>query len=879
MPKSCKPFTFDAMRILLLILFLCLTFGFANAQLNDNFSDGDFTNNPAWSGDGGDFTVNTSLQLQLNASVAGTSYLSTSGNTPTLDNTEWQFYIRLNFAPSNNNYARVYLVSDQTNLKNALNGYYLQFGESGSNDAIELFKQTGTTSVSVARGTNGFIASAFIITVKVTRDNTGLWSIYSDAAAGNNFTLQATGTDNSYISSSWFGMVCTYTSSNISGFYFDDFTWPFAADVTPPSLSSVSVINSTQLDVVFDEAVEISSAQNVLNYSVNNSIGNPSSAVRDAADLSLVHLTFANAFQNGITNTLTVTGITDLNGNTLFTPSSLPFTYFIPVQPQRYDVVINEIMADPNPVVQLPDFEYLEIFNRSGKTLNLNNWSIAAGSTTKVFGNTVMTPGSYLIICTASAVPSLSVFGTTSPIFTSATTLTNSGTLLLLKDNNGAVIDSVEYSDTWYRDSQKKDGGWSIERINPDFTCYNELNWIAAVDPRGGTPGTINSVNGNFADTEPPRLLRAYLNALNKVVAVFSEPLDVSLLLNVNNYSVSSIGNPSSVQLLNALEIELTLPANIVSGMVYTLTVNSAITDCPGNVITKNTALFADALTPDISDILINEVLYRPTDTGAEFVEIYNRSQKVIDLSKIKISKVNADNTLQTQYALAAQAWLMFPGEYYVISKDPQAVKNSYSTPSTDNFISMNSMPSLTDGGDELTLINAGGTRIDQFRYSPQWQFALLNDDKGISLERISFNRPTQDSTNWHSAAEAVGFATPAYKNSQYAEPENDGSEVAVTPEIFSPDNDGFNDVVFINYSFDKPGYIANLKIFDSRGREIIHLVKNQLLGTEGSFSWDGITTDRQKANIGIYIAWLEVFHESGTVKKFKKTLVLGSKL
>lgn len=867
------------MRNLILLFCFLLTAGFAEAQLTDNFSDGDFTNNPAWSGDAGNFTVNGSLQLQLNATASGTSYLSTSANAPSLDNAEWQFYVRLNFAPSNNNYARVYLVSDQANLKNALNGYYLQFGETGSNDAIELFKQTGTTSVSVARGTNGFIASAFIITVKVTRDNTGLWSIYADAAAGSNFTLQATGSDNSYNSNSWFGMVCTYTSTNITNFYFDDFIWPYTADVTPPSLASVSVISSTQLDVVFDEPVEISSAQNVLNYSVNNSIGNPATAIRDASDFSLVHLSFSNAFQNGIVNTITVTGIADLNGNTLSSPSSLPFTYLVPVQPQKYDVVINEMMADPNPVVQLPDFEYLEIYNRSNKTLNLNNWTITAGSTIKTFGNTVMTPGSYLIVCTASAAAALSAYGTTSPVFTSATTLTNSGTLLLLTDNNGAVIDSVEYSDTWYRDSQKKDGGWSLERINPDFTCYNELNWIAAVDPRGGTPGTLNSVNGNFTDTEPPRLLRAYLTATDKVVGVFSEPLDVALLLNAGNYSVSGMGIPASVQVLNALEVELTLPLNIVPGVVYTLTINNSITDCPGNAIAKNTAQFAEALTPDISDLLINEVLYRPSDAGAEFVEIYNRSQKVIDLSKIKLAKVNADNSLQTQYALATQAWLMFPGDYYVITKDPQAVKNSYTTPNPDYFISMSSMPALTDGGDMIAIINANSIRIDQFRYSPNWQFALLNDDKGISLERISFNRPTQDSTNWHSAAESVGFATPAYRNSQYAESENDGSEVSVTPEIFSPDNDGYNDVVFIHYTFDKPGYIANLKIFDSRGREIIHLVKNQLLGMEGSFSWDGITAGRQKAGIGIYIAWLEVFHESGTVRKFRKTIVLGSKL
>ncbi len=868
-------------RTILLLLFMLAGYPLhLFAQLSDSFSDGNFNTNPAWIGDTTHFVVNSSLQLQLNALAAGSSYLTTQANVPVLTAAEWQFFIRLNFSPSANNNARVYLVSDQANLKGPLNGYYLQFGESGSNDAIELFRQTGTTTVSVARGFNGFISSAFAITVKVTRDINGLWSLYADAAAGNNFTLQATGTDTQFTSCQWFGIVCNYTSSNVSNFYFDDFTWPHQPDTTPPVPLSVVVVSATQLDVLFDEAVDAASAELESNYSVNNNIGQPQTAQRNTTNLSLVHLTFTTAFQNGISYVLTITGIADLNGNVMPAAVGLSFNYVVPAQPAPYDVVINEIMADPSPAVQLPEFEYLEIFNRSGKTLDLTNWTITAGTTVKVFGNIMLLPGSYLILCTPAASAILSAYGNTVPLFTSSTTLTNDGTSLLLKDASGQVIDSVVYSDSWYRDPQKNDGGWSLERINPDFTCHNPMNWKASVDSRGGTPGGLNSVNGNFSDTEPPQLLRAYLNSATRVVAVFSEPLDPTQLLNPFNYSVNNaIGTPVSVILLSSVEAELTLAQMVQAGMIYILTVNPAVTDCPGNMLEKNTARFAQAEIPSISDILISEVLYRPFDDGAEFVEIYNRSQKVIDLGAIKIARVNPDNTLQTAYNLSFTPWLIFSGEYYVITTDPQAVKSHYYTPHPDHFLMLNTMPSLTDDGAEFALIAPDGKRIDQLRYSPAWQFALLNDDKGVSLERISFNRPTQDSTNWHSAAESVGFATPAYRNSQYSDAESDGSEVSVTPEIFSPDNDGHHDVLFINYAFDRPGYLANLKIFDGQGREIIHLVKNQLLGTEGSFTWDGITASRQKAPLGIYVLWLELFHDTGRVKKLKKTFVLAGRL
>ncbi|MCK4678937.1 MAG: lamin tail domain-containing protein, partial [Bacteroidales bacterium] len=108
------------------------------SQIEDDFSDGDLTNNPAWLGDISSFIINSDKQLQLNAEDAGSRTLIIPSSIS--DSMEWLFWIRLAFNPSSNNYARVYLASDEADLSGPLNGYYLQFGESGSGDAIELFK-------------------------------------------------------------------------------------------------------------------------------------------------------------------------------------------------------------------------------------------------------------------------------------------------------------------------------------------------------------------------------------------------------------------------------------------------------------------------------------------------------------------------------------------------------------------------------------------------------------------------------------------------------------------------------------------------------------------------------------------------------------------
>jgi flagellar hook assembly protein FlgD len=96
---------------------------------------------------------------------------------------------------------------------------------------------------------------------------------------------------------------------------------------------------------------------------------------------------------------------------------------------------------------------------------------------------------------------------------------------------------------------------------------------------------------------------------------------------------------------------------------------------------------------------------------------------------------------------------------------------------------------------------------------------------------------------------------------------------------LFSPDNDGYNDVLNISYKLDEPGKAANVYIYDSKGRLIRHLIRNEQLAQDGTLSWNGINDDNEKAPIGIYVVYVELFNLSGKVNKYKLSCTLAGKL
>lgn len=1141
------------MRYLYTIIGL-LVFSFSFAQISENFSDGDYTNNPTWVYNSGtDFTVTANQLKSANTTTNSTFHISTTNTLSA--NCTWEFWVNLQFATSGSNYVDAYIISDNSNLGAAtINGYFVRIGN--TSDDICLYKSVAGVQSILIDGINASVASSTnnLIKIKVTRSSANLFTLERDmTGTGSSYFTEGTITDATFTTTAAFGFNIKQSTASFFGKHlFDDINVSaIIPDVTPPSIVSNTVISNTQLDVLFSEAVELTSAQTLTNYSVDNSIGNPTSATRDGSNFALVHLTFASTFSNSVANTLTVSNVQDNTGNAI-TTATTSFTYLAPVTLNFKDIIINEIYADPSPLVNLTATEFIELYNRSSNTINLNGLKFTDNSSTATIGNYTLAPNTYVILCPVADTAQFTALGYMNKLGVSSfPSLNNTGDNLYLKTGAGLFIDSVNYSDSWYQSSSKKDGGWTLELINPNLNsnCLAATNWRASVDTDGGTPGFINSIYSTVPDLFPPKisgvsvidsmhvsvcfddiisgsqltntlnysinggigsptnavasngnmcailtLSNKLINATNYTVTInnisdcngnalspntkefsyyrakpydvvinelmpdpspsialpddieyvelknrtnfsinlknwsfsslttskkipdvtiapngyvvlagsgaddvyynnygihvvdissfpalsnygttlslrdtnnviissvsyetswyndpdkqdggwsmeqidannpcggqynwhasthvnggtpgsqnsvaasnpdinspmldrivvispdtimvlFTEPLDSATLANLNNYTFDNgLTTPTYAKPVASefKKVILKLSSPMQLGITYNCTVLNGVTDCVGNPLINGSAPFALPQMPEANDVVINEVLFDPNTGGYDFVELYNRSSKTIDLKALHIGSMDTlTNTLKDTEIITEEGYLLFPEQYLVLSENGTIVKQQYNTTNPKAFLDIIDLPSMNTDDDVVTLSDTNGVVIDNFKYFVKMHFPLLVSTKGVSLERIDFNRPTDDKTNWNSASEAVGFATPGYKNSQYLKADG-GSGFAISEPLFSPDNDGYHDVLNITYKINDPGKVANIFIYDSKGRLIRHLTKNEQLASDGVISWNGINDDNEKAGIGIYIVYIELFDLKGKINKYKLSCTLAGKL
>ena len=855
------------------LLFLLLLPFSLFAQVTDDFSDGDFTQNPTWSGTVDKYIINNNLQLQLNAEGEGTAYLSLPFTE--YETMEWQFWIRVAFAPSGNNYTDVWLSADNADLSQVTQGYFLRFGEGGSNDAIELFRKDADGQQSICRGTEGAIAASFAVSVKVICDREGNWMIQTCYDNSGIYLTEAQGADDTYGRGGHFGFWSKFTSSNATKMYFDNvYVGPRIIDHEPPVLLTCEVLDLTHLKLAFNEALNEATALNPDNYSIDNGLGHPV-AVSFGENLAAVVLELEREIGNGVNYTLTVSNIKDQWNNTM-EPTSMAFSIYAA---SEYDVVINEIMADPNPVVGLPEWEYVELYNTTEFGIDLKDWQIQIGANDLTFGNFVLAPHGYVILCHNDAVPELRDFGDC--IGFSSFSVGNSSSAMYLYSNAGVLISRVNFSNTWYHDSDKDDGGWSVEQIDPLNPCAGASNWTASMDASGGTPGRINSVDGE--NDAKPKVERVSMFSDYILQLWFDQQMDANSLMETAHYLVEETSkHPQEIEInpLDASYVGLIFDQGFEQGIVYTLVINGVV-NCVGNLIEADTRIqFGIPNEIAEGEILINEILFDPIAPGVDYVELYNNTDKTFDLSTLMLGVIKesfpnpADTTLKE---ITADSRLFLPKTYVLLSTNSEIVGQQYDC-STDNFVQMASFPSYANAGGTAILMGKNGTTIDAMYFSEKMHYPLLKVTKGVALERVSFDQPSLDADNWHSAAERVYFGTPGYENSmmQSAEPSND--EISISPEIFSPDGDGFEDACFINYRFDEAGYTMNTYIFNVAGQLIRHLVKGELVGQEGSILWNGLDSNGNRVPVGVYVVVTEVFNFSGKVKQFKNAVVVGTR-
>ena len=861
----------------LFIVFM-LSFSFSNAQVWEDFNDTNLTN---WVGDVDSFTVNSSSQLQLNAAAAGQVYLSTALHLPNLNSEEreWKFWIRENFAPSNNNYARFYLTADRSNLLDtALNGYYLNFGENLANDAVRLYCQQGGVHTLLCSATDGAIASSFDIWVRVTRSVSGEWVLYCSGNGNSILQEETRCTDTTITASDYLGLACYYTVTNRNRFYFKDiYCNGIYKDAIAPWVANISPNDTAkdEITITYSENVDSSALLNTC-YEINHQVGYPSSVTFSVTSHSQVIIRYDTSLPVNIPLTLSIKNVADESGNML-KDTNFEFLFY---QSQLFDVVISEIMAKPTPAVKLPEAEYIELKNRTNFPINLNGWRLQLGNTSRTISSTVIDANGYVLLTAASNAHLFVDYGTVATL--SAMQITDGGQTIRLSDNYENLVHFVTFSDTWHENSLKRNGGWSLEMMDNDNPCEEGRNWASSQNNNGGTPCKENSISGTNQDINNPQLDMVVYEGDSKITVYFSETMLPDKLINKNAYLFShNLHIDSILSIANNLRsITFSLSDSLLLDRIYTLTIVDIICDCVENPVPlQSFTSFGYATYPLENDIVINEILFNPLEGGVEFVEIYNRSHKIIDLRTLRLSNYRSNGDMDTGRVVSPQGKQLFPQQYLVLTTNPDVVQNQYYSPYPENFIRMSSLPSYANTrGTVILLRDLDLEVIDLFTYNEKMHYPLLRSYKGVSLERIHFDRKTQDEFNWHSAASTAGYATPGYKNSAFSENIEQTSHFEVYPETFSPDEDGYNDNLNISYSFPQPGYRASVYIYNVAGQRLRTLTNNQLLETEGYFTWDGIIDGNLKASIGTYIILIEYWNLDGESARIKKTCTLAVK-
>jgi hypothetical protein len=846
-----------------LTLLLFVVSQLASAQFSDDFTDGDFTSSPTWGGMTSNFEVDASNQLHLLApAVDDTSYLSVPTTNIT---TTWDFFVRMDFNPSSSNLTRIYLVSNNTDLTASLNGYFILVGN--TTDEISLYRQTGTTVTEILDGLDGTVNSDPVnVRIRVTRDASGNWEVLRDIAGGYAFTSEGTILDNTYTSTTHFGVWCKYTSTRSTLFYFDNLGDPYV-DALAPTVLSANAISATQVDVQFSEPLDPTTAETESNYSVNNSIGTPSLATLDGTDPSLVHLTFASSFVNGTSYDLTLNNVEDVIGNVMISPTIESFLYFIADVPVSGDVIITEIMADPSPVVGLPEVEFIEIYNRSTKYFDLSNWMIGDASSSSTLASYVLSPGEYVVICGTG---NESLFSISNITTTSLPSYNNDGDAVVLKDNLGYVIDSLYFVLSWYQDAVKDDGGYSLERKHLNAPCSDQNNWSASNAFVGGTPGVQNSIWTDVDDATPAQVSSYFIVSSNQILVNFNETMDTTVAPDVILApAVSSLTWQYSS--LNTLQIN---PTTLAINVLYTLFIYTPA-DCWGNYSEHTIQLgLPDSIEPE--DLILNEVMFNPLTNGSDYIEIYNRSQKILDLDDLYLANWDDDSIANYENVTSSQR-LILPGEYVLLTEDTTDIQNDFSIYGVGTFIDTD-LPTYNDDSGSVYLLGPTFEIIDYFHYDEDMHYSLITDENGKSLERITFDGGMNNADNWHTAAENVEWGTPGYENSQLMYPDVSGT-ITITPEIFSPDNDGYNDILTINMQFENADNVVNIEIYDSHGRRIKEIKDNYFVGNSAFITWDGSTDENTKASIGTYIILISVLEADGTRSEYKIACVVGGNL
>ncbi|HUU99401.1 MAG TPA: lamin tail domain-containing protein [Bacteroidales bacterium] len=862
------------------ILLALLMPGMAFGQIMENFESGTI-NNWVQSPEGHWIADNTavisgnfSLHHSFDNPDAGYDLtgLQMKNLHPAEGYTKWSFSIRHGYDPSSSNNWAVFLMSDTDPallLQNkSWNGFAVGVNQTGYDDTLRLWKVKKGVFTAIAGSSINWQSDIGItdaVTISVERSPAGQWSI-SVFRPDESLAGTASGSDPELFTPDWFIVSYKYSSTRDRLLWLDDIAVEgvFYEESKAPEVTGIKVTGRNSLEISFN-----AEPRNDIMAPVNFAIFPGKISAKNIVKKSgnAYQIEFEENFINKTLNELMIGTLCDRSGNCIENIS----VEFFPVWAEPGDIVIAEIMADPVPVVSLPAEEYLEIKNTSDYALDLKNWKLTTTDQSISFPERRIAPHENMIICSIYDTASFVGYGKITGL-KSFPTLTDGGKVIALKDTTGSLISGVEYTSDWYDDELKAEGGWSLEMIDTEYPFYQSGNWKASSSRRGGTPGSDNSVSRNNPDDLFHGILNVFPDdSLNIRVrfseTVFNLPEQPGAIM-VDDMTITDLHPVDLLQCEFSFKPEKPLKHR----EVYSLTVPDDLRDFAGNRIEIGRFYFGIPEPAMKGDVMFNELLFNPLPGDPDYIELYNGSGKVIDVSRLLLVSVN-DATGDTSgfVQVSAQKRCLLPGSYYVVTTDKERVTGTYLSSDSENIYESGSLPSMADDKGHLLLLNRELDLIDEVFYLEKMHYSLLSNNEGIALEKIRPEASSIEKTSWHSASESSGWGTPGAPNSVFSEVVVTDDNVRFSSTKISPDNDGFEDFLMIDMSLTGKGNVVSAEVFDETGSFVRRLTSNLLSGPELTVVWDGTAGDGSLVKTGIYIIFISGFNDTGKTFQWKK--------
>lgn len=542
---------------------------------------------------------------------------------------------------------------------------------------------------------------------------------------------------------------------------------------------------------------------------------------------------------------------------------------------QTLSVVISEVMYKPGPVVGLPEVEYVELYNRSSYGIRTDGWRLKVGNTLKDIPSCFLPSHGCLLLAAKADTAQLSPYGQVAAL--SSLSLNNESQTLSLVDATGRIVFTFTYRHEW-QEAAKRVGGWSLEMADVGHPCVEKGNWRSSGDLSGGTPGRVVVQNG-VVRAAPVRLMRVVSTDSQEVRLFFSGKLHPERTGEASAYIVDGAKPAESVLELypDWCSVRLRLKQPLRPKELHTLRTVAPLCDCDSQPVEAEPVRFGLSEPMDSLDLVINELLSHPKAGGVQFVEIYNRSDKLLDLKQLRLSTVKSDGSLDTGKRVAADGWPLFPGGYAFLCKNVGAVCSQYEC-AVENGVEMPAFPSYAHGSGRVVLLERARI-IDEFPYSEQLHYPLLATTEGVSLERINPDAESWRKESWCSAASVAGYATPGAVNSCFTAFGTFEEVLQLENSTFSPDGDGYADQLVLRYRLPEASLRGSVRIYRHDGTLVCKLLDNALLATEGMTTWDGVLDNGTPAPVGAYLLLFEYWSLSGRVERIRKVVTVARRL